>query len=251
MGKHGKSKSGKGAGVQARPAPYTKKPRVEVTYEGGPKDSRLPASASSSATPTASKAVSVGEPSSSSKAKGKAKAVESTTASPADIDVKPEVVPADDLPPFLVIAGSYEKLLYGLQGSFGPSASEDDQPQATLEPTFIFPAHLACVKAIAASPGGKWLATGSEDEFVKVWDLRRKKEVGSLSQHSGECGHVTLDLTPAFLRPGARTMPHYRMSTSTRLMRPDLRLHHLPPLPHLVPPHLHLRGRHARPVPHL
>jgi protein MAK11 len=196
MGKHGKSKSSKGAGIQARPAPYTKKPRVEVTYEGGAKDSRLPTSASSSATPAASKAVSVGQPAPSSKVKGKAKAVDSTTASPVDTDVtdvtdvKPDIIPADHLPPFLVIAGSYEKLLYGLQGSFGPSASEDDQPQATLTPTFIFPAHLACVKAIAASPGGKWLATGSEDEFVKVWDLRRKKEVGSLSQHSGECGDI-------------------------------------------------------------
>jgi protein MAK11 len=190
MGKHGKSKSGnRAAGAQARPAPYTKKPRVEVTYEGGAKDSRPPASASSSATPAASKAVAAGEASSSSKAKGKAKAVDSTTAPSIDTDVKPEIIPPDDLPPFLVIAGSYEKLLYGLQGSFGPSAS-DDQPEATLEPTFIFPAHLACVKAIAASPGGKWLATGSEDEFVKVWDLRRKKEVGSLSQHSGECGGV-------------------------------------------------------------
>jgi hypothetical protein len=197
MGKHGKSKTGnRTASAQARTAPYTKKPRVEVTYEGGAKDSRLPASASSSATPAASKAVAVAveKPSPSSKAKGKAKAVDSATASPIDTDVKPEIIPADDLPPFLVIAGSYEKLLYGLQGSFGPSAS-DDQPEVTLEPTFIFPAHLACVKAIAASPGGKWLATGSEDEFVKVWDLRRRKEVGSLSQHSGECGDVVPSLS--------------------------------------------------------
>lgn len=84
---------------------------------------------------------------------------------------------------FVIVAGSYEKLLYGLEGSF-PSSSTPTS--TTLKPIFIFPAHLACVKAIAASPGGKWLATGSEDEFIKVWDLRRRKEVGSLSQHTGK-----------------------------------------------------------------
>ncbi|ORX33564.1 WD40-repeat-containing domain protein [Kockovaella imperatae] len=81
---------------------------------------------------------------------------------------------------FIIVAGSYEKLLYGIEGSYSSSTRE-----AELKPIFIFPAHLACVKAVAASPGGKWLATGSEDEFVKVWDLRRRKEVGSLSQHQG------------------------------------------------------------------
>ena len=58
----------------------------------------------------------------------------------------------------------------------------------TLRPIFIFPAHVSCVKAVSGSPmGGKWLATGSVDEIVKVWDLRRRKEIGGLMQHEGEC----------------------------------------------------------------
>ena len=49
-----------------------------------------------------------------------------------------------------------------------------DEP--TLKPIFIFPAHVACVKAVAASPeGGKWLATGSTDEIIKVWDLTKER----------------------------------------------------------------------------
>lgn len=90
-----------------------------------------------------------------------------------------------------MIAGSYEKLLYGIEGSYPPAEEQEDDGEVNrmvkpdLNPIFIFPAHLAFVKAIAASPGGKWLATGSEDEFIKVWDLRRRKEVGSLSQHTG------------------------------------------------------------------
>ncbi|KAJ7881167.1 WD40-repeat-containing domain protein [Mycena leptocephala] len=63
-----------------------------------------------------------------------------------------------------------------------------------LKPVFIFPAHVSCIKAVAASPhGGKWLATGSADEIVKVWDLRRRKEIGGLMHHEGP-----LNNAPAF-----------------------------------------------------
>lgn len=85
---------------------------------------------------------------------------------------------------FKVVAGSYEKLLYGLEGTVSVQGSSHEY---TLKPMFIFPAHMSCIKAIAASPnGGKWLATGSADEIVKVWDLRRRKEIGGLMHHEGE-----------------------------------------------------------------
>ena len=85
---------------------------------------------------------------------------------------------------FKIIAGSYEKLLYGLEGTI--LLHPDEEYTFDLNPIFIFPAHVSCIKAVAASPmGGKWLATGSGDEIVKVWDLRRKKEVGGLMHHEG------------------------------------------------------------------
>jgi hypothetical protein len=83
---------------------------------------------------------------------------------------------------FKIVAGSYEKLLYGLEGSF---SAEGSDISFHLKPIFIFPAHASCIKAIAASPGGKWLATGSADEIIKVWDLRRRKEIGGLLHHEG------------------------------------------------------------------
>ncbi|KAL7417450.1 WD40-repeat-containing domain protein [Mrakia frigida] len=91
------------------------------------------------------------------------------------------------LPPktFQIITGSYEKLLYGLSGTFPLPSTPVEERDYTIKPIFIFPAHQACVKAVAASEGGKWLATGSTDEVVKIWDLRRRKEVGGLVQHSG------------------------------------------------------------------
>lgn len=87
---------------------------------------------------------------------------------------------------FKIIVGSYERLLYGLEGTTSVSSTGASELEWTLKPIFIFPAHVSCIKVVAASPqGGKWLATGSGDEIIKVWDLRRRKEVGGLMQHEG------------------------------------------------------------------
>ena len=87
---------------------------------------------------------------------------------------------------FKIIVGSYERLLYGLEGTTSVSSTGASELEWTLKPIFIFPAHVSCIKTVAASPqGGKWLATGSGDEIIKVWDLRRRKEVGGLMQHEG------------------------------------------------------------------
>lgn len=184
MAKHPKSKD-HGA-KRAGGDPYPKKAKVEVTFEGdqpksktsskpstkSTKSSAQPASSSSHVAPSAKQ-------NSSDKGKGKAVPAAPTTSAPAEASSS-----SSSLKPtsgsFIIVAGSYEKLLYGIEGTYTPG---NDKPD--LQPIFIFPAHLACVKAVAASPGGKWLATGSEDEFIKVWDLRRRKEVGSLSQHTG------------------------------------------------------------------
>lgn len=102
--------------------------------------------------------------------------------------------PAAPLPPptsFRIVAGSYERILYGLQATFSPAevGDETDALQATLKPIFVFPAHVSCIRSVAcAGMGSKWLATGGTDEAVKVWDLRKKVEVGGLVGHEGACG---------------------------------------------------------------
>ncbi|KAF9779283.1 WD40 repeat-like protein [Thelephora terrestris] len=101
---------------------------------------------------------------------------------------QPKASSSPSRPPssFKLVTGSYEKLLYGLECSITMGEGDDGRVSVNMKPTFIFPAHVSCVKAVAGSPmGGKWLATGSVDEIVKVWDLRRKKEVGGLMQHEG------------------------------------------------------------------
>lgn len=124
------------------------------------------------------------------KAKEKGKGKEQTKPSTAAPVASPEDLPTPLPTTFKVVAGSYEKLLYGLTGS--TSITEGGKLEYHLKPLFIFPAHVSCIKAVAASPqGGKWLATGSADEIIKIWDLRRKKEVGGLMHHEGSITHLS------------------------------------------------------------
>ncbi|GAA5882779.1 hypothetical protein JCM1840_002359 [Sporobolomyces johnsonii] len=97
---------------------------------------------------------------------------------------------------FVVSAGSYERLLYGLECTFHPappSPSTSNLPyELSVNPIFSFPAHLSSLRSVAASAlpspgtgserkvGGKYLVSGGTDEVIKVWDLNRRKEVGSL-----------------------------------------------------------------------
>ncbi|KAI9096965.1 WD40-repeat-containing domain protein [Phlyctochytrium arcticum] len=76
---------------------------------------------------------------------------------------------------FRLIVGTYERLLYGLDVK--------TTGEGSIEPVFIYPAHISCIKALAAN--SRFLATGSTDEHVKLYDLRLRKEVGTLMHHSG------------------------------------------------------------------
>ncbi|CAG8539753.1 8898_t:CDS:2 [Ambispora gerdemannii] len=81
---------------------------------------------------------------------------------------------------FRVIAGSYERILYGIDAKWIKS---NEESKLHLEPIFIFPAHIGCIKTVAV--GGRYLASGSTDEIIKLYDLKKTKELGSLIQHQG------------------------------------------------------------------
>lgn len=145
--------------------PSLKKPSVPL-----PKPAIKPSAKANKVEAKSAKAPSLKELKERKDKKGKAKATR---------EDEPTPLPST----FKIMAGSYEKLLYGLEGTV---TVEGSSHQFHLKPMFIFPAHISSVKAVAASPhGGKWLATGSADEIIKVWDLRRRKEIGGLMHHEG------------------------------------------------------------------
>ncbi|KAJ1948363.1 60s ribosome biogenesis protein mak11 [Linderina macrospora] len=91
-----------------------------------------------------------------------------------DIPALSEASPAKGT--FLITAGTYERILYGIEAQFVGTL-------LTLSPRFIFPAHIGCIKAVSA--GGRFLASGSTDEIVKLYDLKKRVELGSLHEHKG------------------------------------------------------------------
>ncbi|EPQ31550.1 uncharacterized protein PFL1_00883 [Pseudozyma flocculosa PF-1] len=115
------------------------------------------------------------------------------------------IVPPAPTRSFHLIAGSYERILYGLQATLEPtsdaaadasasasSSSSSGGFTAQLKPVFTFPAHVSSIRTVAtADSTSKWLATGGTDEVVKVWDLRRRREVGQLTGHEGTITSLT------------------------------------------------------------
>ncbi|KAG5462701.1 MAG: WD40 repeat-like protein, partial [Olpidium bornovanus] len=96
---------------------------------------------------------------------------------------------------FRVIAGSYERLLYGLDARWTPETGcggggGGGAQKLKLAPVFIYPSHVGCIKTVAV--GGKFLASGSSDEVIRLYDLRRRKELGVLMQHKGEDGTISI-----------------------------------------------------------
>ncbi|XP_061410312.1 p21-activated protein kinase-interacting protein 1 [Lethenteron reissneri] len=76
-----------------------------------------------------------------------------------------------------IVAGCYEKVLFG----YRVKVNDDGSWEAVAD--FTHQAHLACVTAVAASD--RFVATGSADEAVHLYDLQRRVEHGALLQHSG------------------------------------------------------------------
>ncbi|KAF9586761.1 hypothetical protein BGW38_000012 [Lunasporangiospora selenospora] len=98
---------------------------------------------------------------------------------PKDI-VVPEDATKED---FRIVAGTYENILYGVDAYW------NEDMTLKISPIFIFSAHIGCIKATAI--GGHYLASGSTDEKIQLYDLKRRKELGALLQHQGTITSLT------------------------------------------------------------
>ncbi|KAG5285497.1 hypothetical protein AALO_G00004050 [Alosa alosa] len=75
-----------------------------------------------------------------------------------------------------VVAGSYEQI------SFGYHVCRDGEDWTTT-PDFTHHAHTASLSAVASN--NRYIATGSKDETIQLYDMKKKIEQGALLHHDG------------------------------------------------------------------
>uniref|UniRef100_A0A0G4ICC0 Uncharacterized protein n=1 Tax=Chromera velia CCMP2878 TaxID=1169474 RepID=A0A0G4ICC0_9ALVE len=79
----------------------------------------------------------------------------------------------------IIIGGSYDG---GLVGYEYRELSKPREEGERAQGLFAFSPHIGCIKSAACS--SKLLATGATDETIKLFDLYRLREVGTLMKHS-------------------------------------------------------------------
>ncbi|XP_070830484.1 p21-activated protein kinase-interacting protein 1-like isoform X2 [Chaetodon trifascialis] len=75
-----------------------------------------------------------------------------------------------------LIAGSYEQITFGYR-------VETDEKEWTAKAHFTHHAHTASISAVAASE--RFVVTGSKDETIQLYDMKKRTEHGALLHHDG------------------------------------------------------------------
>lgn len=89
---------------------------------------------------------------------------------------------------FRIIAGSYEHSLLCLSVSIPIKTDNEDKKlkdirQPHFQPIFHFQAHSLSIRSMDIAK--RYLVTGSNDEHIRIYDLQKRKELGTLLQHQG------------------------------------------------------------------
>ncbi|TNN88509.1 p21-activated protein kinase-interacting protein 1-like [Liparis tanakae] len=79
-----------------------------------------------------------------------------------------------------MIAGSYEQIAFGYRVI-------TDQKEWTSEADFTHHAHTASISVAAASE--RFVATGSKDETIQLYDMKKRTELGALLHHDEVMSH--------------------------------------------------------------
>ncbi|CAM4723737.1 unnamed protein product [Leuciscus chuanchicus] len=75
-----------------------------------------------------------------------------------------------------LVAGCYEQIVFGYRVCTG-------EEEWTIEPNFTHHAHTASLTAVSSSD--RFIATGSKDETIQLYDMSKKTEHGALLHHDG------------------------------------------------------------------
>lgn len=81
-----------------------------------------------------------------------------------------------------LVAGSYEQVLFGYTVRRGPARS-GQQETWTPVADFTHHGHTASLSAMASN--SRYVVTGSKDETIHIYDMKRKVEHGALVYHAG------------------------------------------------------------------
>ena len=79
--------------------------------------------------------------------------------------------------------------------------------------------HGNVVTSLAFSPDGNWLASGSWDKSIKIWDVATGREVQSLAGHNHPIYSVAFDSRGRWLASGSEdgTIKLWRMTEQREL----------------------------------
>lgn len=98
------------------------------------------------------------------------------------IDFAKSYTPVRYIMKFLISIGSYERIIYGLDVE-SVEGEDSNKLNLTAKVGFAIPAHNGYIKCIASCP--KYLVSGSVDEVIRIFDLKKRKDIGSINQHDG------------------------------------------------------------------
>ncbi|PSN57715.1 p21-activated protein kinase-interacting 1-like protein [Blattella germanica] len=82
-----------------------------------------------------------------------------------------------------IIVGTYEEFLLGYKVTKKDNELGLPHKKLSLVQSFAFPSHRASIRSVAAK--GKYLASGSADETITLYDMNSRRESGILVQHTG------------------------------------------------------------------
>ncbi|TMW58532.1 hypothetical protein Poli38472_010091 [Pythium oligandrum] len=80
-----------------------------------------------------------------------------------------------------IVAGTYEGLLYGWE------LPVTAKKPTKMKLTFGYSAHAECIKSVSlmTAKEGKTLISGGNDEMIKIYNVNKRVEVGTLMEHKG------------------------------------------------------------------
>jgi len=110
----------------------------------------------------------------------------------------------------LITVGSYERILYGFE-----IKNLADKEKQTIKTVFAIPAHTASIRCMAGS--SKYLATGGADEQVRLFDLSKRKDVGSLSQHQGTVKALVFVFPPKAVESEAKSKKRAKLAARSKI----------------------------------